>query len=258
MPDKLANRVAVVTGSDSGIGEATAIELAREGADVAVTYRTDEEGAIATRDAVMEEGVDAAVVELDHTEPKSVDHLFDVVQRELGTPTILVNNAGMQASGDPVKGMDLETWNRALAVNLTGPFLCSRRFLRILDEEGEDGDIVNVSSVHEEVPMAGGAGYGAAKGGLRNLTRTLSLEVGEHVNVNSVAPGMVLTEFNQEAVEDADVREEREENIPRGRAGDPEDIAPAVAYLASEESDYVDGETLFVDGGLRHQYGQGA
>lgn len=258
MPGKLEDRVAIVTGSDSGIGEATAVELAREGADVAVTYRTDREGAQATGRAVEEQGQEAAVVELDHTQPKSVEHLFEEVRRQLGTPTILVNNAGIQASGEPVKEMDLETWKKVLSVNLTGPFLCSRKFLQILDEEGEEGDIVNISSVHEEVPMAGGSGYGAAKGGLRNLTRTLALEVGEHVNVNNVAPGMVLTEFNREAVEDEDVREERESHIPSRRAGEPEDIAPAVAYLASEEADYVDGETLFVDGGLRYQYGQGA
>lgn len=258
MPARLEDRVAIVTGSDSGIGQATAIELASEGADVAVTYHTDEEGAQGTAEAVRAEGQQATVVELDHTEPESVEHLFEQVQRELGTPTILVNNAGMQASGEPIEEMDLDTWNRALAVNLTGPFLCSKRFLQVLDEAGEDGDIVNVSSIHEDVPMANAGEYNAAKGGLRNLTRTLSLEVAGHVNVNSVAPGMVLTDFNREAVEDEEIREEREQHIPSKRAGEPGDVAPAVAYLASEEADYVDGETLFVDGGLRHQLGEGA
>lgn len=251
--------MAVVTGSDSGIGQATAIAFAEEGADVAVTYHTDEEGANETREAVLEAGQDAIVRQFDQSDPEEVRRLFSEVREELGRPTILVNNAGIDASGTPVKDMDDETWDRAMKVNLYGPFYCSREFLKGMEGTDERGDIINISSIHEDVPRAGAADYDVAKGGLRGLTRTLALELAEeNVHANSIAPGMVLTPFNQPAIDDPELREKQEQSIPVKRAAQPEEIAPAAVFLASPEADYIQGETLTVDGALQHYQAQGA
>lgn len=259
MPNRLQDRIAVVTGSDSGIGRATAIEFAKEGADVAVTYHTDEEGAEGTKQAVEEHGQRAFVSQLDQSDPEDVRRLFDEVNETLGRPTILVNNAGIDASGVPVKDMDDETWDRAMKVNLYGPFYCSREFLQGMEDTDERGDIINISSIHEDVPRAGAADYDVAKGGLRGLTRTLALELAtENVHANSIAPGMVLTPFNQPALDDPEVREKQEQSIPVKRAAEPEEIAPAAVFLASPEADYIQGETLTVDGALQHYQAQGA
>lgn len=259
MPHRLENRIAVVTGSDSGIGKAIAIAFAQEGADVAITYNTDEEGAQQTREAVEAEGQNATVVQLDQSDPEQVDRLFQAVEDELGTPTILVNNAGIDASGIPVKEMDNETWDRAMKVNLYGPFYCSRAFLQGMEGRDERGDIINITSIHEDVPRAGAADYDVTKGGVRNLMRTLALELAEeNIHANSIAPGMVLTPFNQEAKDDPQLREEQEQSIPVKRAAEPEEIAPAAVFLASSEADYIQGETITVDGALQHYQAQGA
>ncbi len=259
MPGRLRDRVALVTGADSGIGEATAIRFAEEGADVAITYHTDEEGAHESREAVVKHGQRALVASLDQRNPEEVREVFRHVQDELGVPTILVNNAGIDLSGVPVKDMEDDTWDNAIRTNLYGPFYCCREFLRTLDGVDARGDIINITSIHDEVPLAGAAAYGASKGGLRNLTRTLALEVAEeNIHANNIAPGMVLTPFNKEAKEDPEVREEKEANIPVKRAAQPHEIASAAVFLASSDADYVHGETLTVDGALRHYQAQGA
>jgi glucose 1-dehydrogenase len=259
MEQRLADEIAVVTGSDSGIGQATAIAFAKEGADVAVTYLHDKEGAEKTKGEVEAAGRKAVVVQLDQRDPTSVENLFRETKESLGTPTILVNNAGIDASGKPVKEMTLEEWDDSIRSNLYGPFYCSRQFIAGLEGTERHGTLINITSVHQEIPRAGAAGYDCAKGGLRNLTRTLALELAEkNINVNNIAPGMVLTPFNQQAKDDPKVREKQLQSIPMKRAAEPEEIANVAVFLASKDARYVHGTTIVVDGGLMQFQGQGA
>jgi len=255
----LKGEIAVITGSDSGIGQATAIAFAREGADVAITYLDDHDGAEHTRQKVEEAGRKAVVVPLDLTQPEQIDRLFQEAQQKLGTPTILVNNAGLDSAGIPVKDMPYERFDKALKTNLYGPFLCCQHFIRGLEGKDQRGVIINITSVHQEIPRAGAADYDIAKGGLRNLTRTLALEVAEKgINVNNIAPGMVLTPFNESAKDDPEVFQKQVQSIPMKRAAEPQEIAHAAVFLASSDAKYIHGTTLVVDGGLMQFMGQGA
>ena len=256
---RLAGQVAIVTGSSSGIGQATAVEFAREGAGIAVVYHEDEAGAEATRRQVEDAGGKAFAVRADVGREEDVVRLFTACVEALGTPTILVNSAGVDAGGVPVADMTLEHWEAALRTNLTGPFLCCRQFIRGLKKTGRPGKIVNISSIHQDIPHAGGAEYDASKGGLRNLTTTLALELAPlKINVNNLAPGMVLTPMNQEAIDDPKVREEQTKSIPWKRAAEPSEVARLAVYLASSDADYVTGATFVIDGGLMVNTGQGA
>ena len=255
----LQGEVAIVTGSDSGIGQATAVAFAREGAKVAITYLEDQAGAEHTKQLVEEAGQQAIVCHLDQTQPNEIANLFQETQNQLGTPTILVNNAGVDSSGTMVKDMSYEQWDHALKTNLYGPFLCCQKFIQGLENQDHRGVIINITSVHQEIPRAGAADYDVAKGGLRNLTRTLALEVAEKgINVNNIAPGMVLTPFNESAKENPDVWEQQVQSIPMKRAAEPQEIAHAAVFLASPEGRYIHGTTLVVDGGLMQFMGQGA
>lgn len=259
MTFRLRENVAIITGSDSGIGQAMAEAFAREGADVAVTYFRDRAGAEETARRVEAAGRRAAVVQVDVRDPAQVEGLFRATEERLGEPYILVNNAAVNASGKQVADMADEDWDKTLRTNIYGPFYCCREFVRRRRARGGRGKIINVTSVHEEIPMVGAAAYDASKGALRNLTRTLALELApDRINVNNIAPGMILTPMNQEAVDDPGAREEQVRNIPWKRAGEPGEIARLAVYLASEEADYATGHTYFLDGGLMLNLGQGA
>jgi len=256
---RLAGEIAVVTGSDSGIGQATAIALAKEGASVAVTYLHDRDGAHRTAQRIEDEGGKCTVAQLDQRDSKSVAELFRKVQQDLGTPTILVNDAGIDALGKPVKDMADDEWDDAMRTNLYGPFYCCREFIRGLDGDSRHGSIINITSVHQEIPRAGASGYDSSKGGLRNLTTTLALELAErNINVNNIAPGMVLTPMNQQALDDPDYLKEQVKSIPMKRAAKPEEIADVAVFLASDKARYIHGTTIVVDGGLTLFQGQGA
>jgi len=259
MTDRLQGSIAIVTGAESGIGRAIAIAFAREGADLVLAYLRDAKAADETARAVREAGRAAITVQCDHTRPDDVERLFSSAGDAFGPPDILVNSAGLDAPGDEVAEMDEETWEKMLKVDLFGPFLCCRALIRARRAEGGGGRIVNISSVHEEIPRIGSAAYDAAKGGLRNLTRTLCLELApDRIAVNNIAPGMILTAMNQEAMDDAEAREKQVRNIPWRRAGQPEEVAHLAVYLASPEADYVTGQTFTIDGGLSLNVGQGA
>jgi glucose 1-dehydrogenase len=260
MSQALAGQVAIVTGSDSGIGQATAVEFAREGAAVLITYLHDRDGAESTRRQVQDVGSRAAVVQADVSKSDDVEQIFVRCTEELGPPTILVNNAGVDASGKRIDEMSLETWERAIETNLTGPFLCCRRFVQQHKQRRNGtGRIINVSSVHQDIPRAGAADYDASKGGIRNLTTTLALELAqEGITVNTIAPGMVLTPMNREALEDPKKREEQVQSIPMKRAAEPWEVARLAVYLASRDAAYVTGATFVIDGGLMLNQGQGA
>lgn len=256
---KLSGELAIVTGSDSGIGRAIAIACAKEGANVVVTYAHDREGAQHTAQAVEAAGTKAAVFPLDQRDSDAVTQLFQRVKSALGTPTILVNNAGKNPVGTHVKDMSDEEWDEILRINLYGPFYCCREFIRALEGTNRHGTIINITSVHQEIPRAGAASYDASKGGLRNLTTTLALELAEkNINVNNIAPGMVLTPMNQKAIDDPEHLKRQVQGIPLKRAAQPEEIAHVAVFLASDQARYIHGATIMVDGALILFQGQGA
>ena len=259
MTDRLTDRVALITGSDSGIGQATAIEFAKEGADVVVTYFEDDSGARETVREVEAAGRRALLRQLDVTSEASIESCFDDTLSEFGRIDILMNNSSVDSTGKEIAEISLDAWETALRTNLTGPMLCCRRFINERRRAGGGGRIINVTSVHDEIPRPGAAEYCASKGGLQNLTRTLTLELaGDGINVNNIGPGMVLTPMNQEALEDPKAREEQVQSIPFKRAAEPREVARLAVFLASDDAAYVSGSTYYIDGGLMQNQGQGA
>ena len=255
----LLDRVALVTGSDSGIGQATATELAREGADVVVTFRRDEDGAAATRSQVEALGRRAIAVQADLTDEGAVERLFDRAVGSFGRVDILVNNAGVNGTGVEIVDMETATWDRAMRTNLYGYFFCARRFARERRAAGGGGRIINITSIHDEAPSPGNAEYDTTKGGQQMLTRTLALELAPlRITVNAIGPGMILTPMNQASVEDPAVRERHAAKIPLERAGTPAEVARLVVYLASDDAAYVTGTTVYIDGGLMRVQARGA
>lgn len=249
MAGDLHGRVALVTGGDSGIGAACALALAEAGADIGVLYHSDEEGARGTARGVEARGRKAVIVQMDVGDEAAVERAFGEAA-VLGTPDILVNAAGLNMSDVRVADMDADQWGSVLRTDLTGAFLCSRRFVRGLAGK-RPAAIVNITSIHEWAVRAGGADYIAAKAGQGALARTLALELADQgVTVNSIAPGMILTPMNQEAIDDPERRREQESHIPMRRAGRPEEVARAAVFLASPASAYTTGATITVDGGL--------
>ncbi len=245
----LTGQVALVTGASSGIGQGIAAELANNHADVVINYATDQAGAEATAALVRAAGQQALCVQADVGDPAAVAAMFAQIDATFGRFDILVNNAG-HGGGTTVADTPFADWERVIRTNLHGPFLCAQQAARRLIAQNQGGRIINISSVHEEACSAGGGAYCASKGGLRNLTRTLALELGEYgVTVNDIAPGMILTPMNHRAMQDPDHLAWAEAQIPLRRAGRPLDIANMVVFLCSPAGSYCTGSTLFVDGG---------
>jgi NAD(P)-dependent dehydrogenase (short-subunit alcohol dehydrogenase family) len=241
-------RVAIVTGSDSGIGQATAIALAEAGCDVGVTWHTDETGAEETAAAVQTAGGRAVVARLDVAELQEGPRVVDRLAEDLGGLDVLVNNAGTGVA-TPFLEQTLVDWRRVIDTDLTGAFVCAQAAARRMVAAGHGGRIVNVTSVHEHVPLEGGAAYCAAKGGLGLLTKVMALELAPHgITVNSVAPGEIATAMTGN--EDTDPATVDRPGIPLGRPGHAREIAAVIAWLASEEAGYATGASFVVDGGL--------
>jgi NAD(P)-dependent dehydrogenase (short-subunit alcohol dehydrogenase family) len=238
---------AIVTASDSGIGKATAVTLAQDGFDVGVTWNTDEEGAKGTVGEVEDAGRKAVLAHLDVTHFEQAGETIESLARELGGLDVLVNNAGMGRT-HPFLEFPLDAWRDTLDVSLTGAFVCAQRAARLMVEAGTKGRIINVTSVHEHIPLPESAAYCAAKGGLGLLTKVMALELGEHgITVNSVAPGEISTPMTGQ--EDVDPETE-DRPVPVGRPGSAHEVAAVVSFLASPRSSYVTGSSYVVDGGL--------
>ena len=241
-------RVAIVTGSDSGIGKATAVALARQGCDIGITWHRDRDGAEAAADEVRGLGNRAEVRQLDLTRLPEAADVVDELADTLGGVDVLVNDAGTGHS-TPLLDLDLATWREVLATDLDGAFLCLQRAARRMIAAGRGGRIVNITSVHEHQPRVGAAPYCAAKGGLGLLTRTAALELAEHgITVNAVAPGEIATPMTGQ--EDDDPHGTHRPGVPLGRPGDAREIAAVVAFLASPAASYVTGASWPVDGGM--------
>ncbi len=240
--------VAIVTASDSGIGKATAVRLAHDGFDVGITWHTDEAGAKGTAEEVTAAGRRAEVRQLDLTQLPDAAAVVDELADALGGLDVLVNNAGT-GSASPFLEHAWDEWRQVLAVDLDGPFLCAQRAARRMVERGSGGRIVNVTSVHEHVPLQGASAYCAAKGGLGLLTKVMALELAEHgIAVNAVAPGEISTPMTGQ--HDVDPASQDRPGIPFGRPGAASEIAAAISFLAGPDASYVTGTSFVVDGGL--------
>ncbi len=254
MDIRLDGKVALVTGASKGIGKGIAEEFARSGADVTISYGSDRDGAEATAEVVRAAGRRALVAGADMTNEAHVDRLFEQHMAEFGRIDILVANAGV---GRPGKGHEISTedWDYVIRTNLYGPFFCMRLAARQMIAQGGGGRIIAITSVHEESQAASSAPYGASKGGLRNLTRAMAVELGEHgITVNNLAPGMIVTPMNKDIVDDLEERERRANLIVMREAGYPQDIANMATFLASDAASYCTGATYYVDGGWMLTY----
>ena len=254
---RLRNQVALVTGGSSGIGAGVALALAADGATVIVNYASSAAGAARVVGAIEEAGGKAVALQADVSQEDQVLRLYGQILAEFGTLHILVNNAGIQVDA-PFVDMTLAQWQQVLAVNLTGQFLCAREAAKEFIRRGVQpdiskaaGKIICMSSVHELIPWAGHINYAVSKGGVMQLMKSMAQELAPHkIRVNSIGPGAIKTPINQEAWETQQAAKKLLTLIPYNRIGEPRDIGEAAAWLASDESDYVQGHTLFVDGGM--------
>ncbi len=251
----LNNQVALVTGASSGLGYACAEGLAAEGASVVINYNSHAEPAEALAAKIREHGGQAIAVGGDVSQEEDVERLFEATIAEFGALDILVSNSGLQRDAK-VGEMTLADWNKVLEVNLTGQFLCAQAALRQFRKQGQRsvsralGKIIHMSSVHQVIPWGGHVNYAASKGGVDMLMRSIAQEIGgEKIRVNAVAPGAIATPINASSRAGNGTKKILE-LVPYGRIGEPEDVANAVVWLASDLSDYVHGTTLFVDGGM--------
>ncbi|HEX4445927.1 MAG TPA: glucose 1-dehydrogenase [Polyangiaceae bacterium] len=252
----LAGQRAIVTGASSGIGAAIAKGLAAAGATVAVNYSRDEAGAARIVGEIEADHGHAVAIKADVSREDDVLAMFRRTLEAFGSIDIMVNNAGLQKDA-PFVDMTMADWDRVIGVNLTGQFLCSREaareFLRrgLVPTSRALGKIICISSVHDVIPWAGHANYAASKGGVSMLMKTMAQELAQHgIRVNAVSPGAIKTPINHDAWATPEAEKSLLRLIPYGRVGEPVDIGRAVTWLASDDSDYVNGATLYVDGGM--------
>lgn len=241
-------RRAIVTGSDSGIGRATAIALAASGLEVGVTWHTDREGAEQTAAEVRSHGARAIVAHLDVSDIPACGDVIDEMIDELGGLDVFVNNAGI-GTRTPFLDISLDEWNRVFDTDLTGAFVCLQRAARSMVAAGRGGRLIAVTSVHAHQPMVGSSAYDAAKHGLGGLMKNLALELGAHgISAISVAPGEIATAMTGQT--DNDPRQQDRPGIPLGRPGDAREVAALIAFLASPEAAYITGTSMVIDGGM--------
>ena len=257
VPKSLRGQKALVTGASSGIGKAVAIALGQAGADVVVNFIGAEGAADEVAGVVAGSGVRALPIRADVSQESEVKAMFARMFKEFGTIDILVNNAGLQKDA-PFEEMTLAQWNTVIGVNLTGQFLCAREAVREFKRRGvvkdvsvSAGKIICVSSVHETIPWAGHVNYAASKGGILMMMKSIAQELAPYrVRVNSICPGAIRTPINTSAWSTPEAYEALMTLIPYKRIGEPDDIGRAAVFLASDQADYINGASIFVDGGM--------
>ena len=254
MSARLAGKVAIVTGSGSGIGQSIAIRLASEGASVVVNYRGKPDGANVTKSQIEAAAGKAITVQADVSKLTDTQSLVDQTYQQLGRCDILVNNAGIEKSADFWDVTEAD-YDAVLNVNLKGAFFLTQAFVRRLRDAKQPGRIINISSVHEDMVFPHFSTYCASKGAMRMLMRNLSVELGPlGITVNNIAPGAINTPINASLLANKPKLDALLRNIPLGRMGTPEEVAGIAAFLASDEASYITGSTYFIDGGLIRNY----
>jgi glucose 1-dehydrogenase len=252
---RLEGKVAIVTGAATGIGKAIAIRFASEGASVVVDYVGNPDAPSDTEQTITKAGGKTIAVAADVSKPDQVQTLIAETIKTYGKLDIVVNNAGIEKK-HPFVDYPFDDLQKILAVNLVGPFLVSQAAARQMIQQGNGGRIINISSVHEDLPMPTNAAYCASKGGLRMLTRTIAVELAPHgITVNNIGPGAVYTPIDADIQSHPELEKALMGEIPLNRWGKPEEIAGLATYLASDESAYVTGATYFIDGGMLQQSG---
>ena len=252
---KLENKVAIVTGAATGIGQAIAIGMAREGASVVIDYVGGPDAPADTVKQIEAAGGKALAVAADVSKPDQVATLIQQTVSAYGRVDIMVNNAGIEHK-HPITEFPLDQWNQIIAVNLTGPFLCAQAAANQMISQGGAGRIINISSVHQDLPMPGNAPYCASKGGLRMLMRTMAVELApKGITVNNIGPGAIYTTIDADVQANPEMEAALMGEIPVGRWGKPEEVANLAIFLASDDAGYVTGSTYYIDGGMLRMSG---
>jgi glucose 1-dehydrogenase len=252
---RLEDKVAIVTGAGTGIGQAIALAFAEAGASVVVDYVGNASVSEDTISKISAMGKKSLAVDADISLPGDVNDLIQKTVAAFGKLDIFVNNAGIEKKAAFVS-YPLDEWQRIMAVNLTGPFLCCQAAARQMIQQGKGGRIINISSIHEDLPMPTNAAYCASKGGLRMLMRTIAVELAPHqITVNNIGPGAIYTPIDLDVESDAKLNNQILAEIPMGRWGKPEEIAQLAVYLASDAAAYITGSTYFIDGGMLRNSG---
>ena len=252
---RLNQKVAVITGAATGIGQAIALAFADEGAAVVVDFVGKSDLADATVKKINAAGGKSICVAADVSDPAQVQALVAQTIAKFGKLDIFVNNAGVEFK-HPFVEFPFDLWQKVIAVNLTGPWLCAQAAAQQMIKQGSGGRIINISSIHEDLPMPTNAAYCAAKGGLRMLMRTVAVELALHkITVNNIAPGAIFTPIDADVEADAKMEAALMAEIPLGRWGKPEEVAALALFLASDSASYCTGSTFFVDGGMIRQAG---
>lgn len=254
--NQMKGKTAIVTGASSGIGKAIALAFGKQGANVAVNYRSSEKEAFEITEQINKDGGNAIAIQADVSKEEEVLNLFSEVLKKYNSIDVLVCNAGIQKDND-ILDMTLEEWQKVFDVNLTGYFLCARQAIKEFDRNKTTGNkkaignIIFVSSVHDIIPWAGHVNYAATKGGVLMFMKSLALEVApKKIRVNAISPGAIKTNINKEVWSDEEQAKDLLKLIPYKRIGEPEDVAEVALWLASDASDYVIGTTIYVDGGM--------
>lgn len=254
---RLKGQAALITGASSGIGQAIAVAMAKEGAVIGINYSSSDDGAKETLKQVEEAGSKGLIIQADVSDPKSVEEMFTKFISHFGTIDILITNAGIQKDASFLD-MSFEDWQKVLSINLSGQFLCAqyaaKEFMKrgVVEEKSKAaGKIICMSSVHDIIPWAGHINYATAKGGVLMMMKTMAQELAHHkIRVNALSPGAIKTPINEEVWKDKEKLDELLKVIPYQRLGETKDIGDAAVWLASDEADYINGQTIYIDGGM--------
>lgn len=252
MKNVLTGKTALITGAESGIGKSIAILFAQNGANIILSYFTNESSIAQSLKEIKHMGRSACAVKTDVRNENQVKRLFNLAQEQLGVIDILVNSAGVRSADKPLSELTFEEFYNTISTNLFGVFSCCKNFIASLEGANIPGRIINISSIHEDIVSSGKTDYCASKFALKGFTRALALELApKQITVNCIAPGMILTGMNQTALDDEHYRNKLEERIPIGYAAEPEEVAKTALMLASDDASYITGSSIVIDGGLR-------